>query len=545
MIIALLLVGCTKQPETTETSSLSPSLTLSEPRNAAWLPLEPVTVRGTAADVVAVRMDDQDLDRDGADFSGTTDLQRGINTIEVIAEEDDGDTLFQRRSVLAGQFDAPEGAVQDAVAGLIGPAGLDALSNFATGLISPDLLNSDLSLINPVYDFTLTSGNFLNADVTRIDFGAPILDLQPTDGALVMTVTLPDLTVDIAAYGEIIWIAFEESLQMNADAAVVSADILLGAQDGQLTVDVQSPVVTMDGFRYDVSLLPSWIEDNVFVGTIRGVVEDMLVEELTVTAPALIQDALSAFDFSLTSALLDSELTIAADFQRMDVTTGGVGIVLDVSVDVPSASDKTYNGVLAAPSMTLDADLSAMMGLTLSDDLFNRALFEVWRGGLIDQTLSSDDGTLDPELLALLGAEQATMRLSASLPPVVVPADDPDKLQLQIGALQIELLTPGGQYGERLVLDVATTADVGVLIEGQTLSLALGAVDVQLAAREHDWGASDEAVARLFEALLPIDILLGAVSEVAFELPDFAGLTIEQATVSRGDFQTTLAIDLQ
>ena len=125
---ACLLIGCAPEFEPPEAEAPPPgTLSVTSPAPAAWLPVGRADVTGFAENVVSVSANGADMARTGPAFSGSVDLQRGVNLIEVIATEADGDSLMLRHGVLAGDFASPDDAVTDAAVARLNSSGLRAL----------------------------------------------------------------------------------------------------------------------------------------------------------------------------------------------------------------------------------------------------------------------------------------------------------------------------------------------------------------------------------------------------------------------------------
>ena len=550
-VAAVLCVGsgCAEKFEdpVAQTQTVPPSLRITAPSEAAGLPEGPATVTGTASGVQVVRVNGEEVPLSGTAFEGEVVLQRGINVLEVQAVEPDGDLLFDRLGVLAGDFAAPEGAVEEAVVARLNKAGLEELIVFGQGFIDPAAISKDMAAAGTIFSQEITFGTWVEASLAGLSFGTPDIDVTPTaSGIIELQVVLPELVVDVDAWGEIAWFDFTEYLNVQATRAILTATLVLGAEDGQLTAELLEPDITLEGFAYDVGVLPSWVEDYLFTDTIRTTIEDQLTTQMTELVPQILDETLAGLDFSFETELLGTTLTAAAAFARVDVDQSGVEIGVDLDVSAPSAGTMSYNGYLATGAVSPAVNTTAEVAMAFSDDLLNRVLFELWLSGLLEQTLSTADGSLEPAMLSLLKAEEGEVRLRADLPPVIAQSAS-GQLQLQIAELEVTLLTPGGEYGERLVLDIAAFAELEPTLEDGKLALDLGELDLTLITRESDWGASNETITNLVEEMLPLETLLLLVGGLEFEIPSLGGLTIASAQVSRdGDgLHTGVTLDVQ
>lgn len=524
------------------------SLTIDSPAEGAWLADGAVTVSGSTdnIDSVTVNGEAAALSADGS-YSTAVTLSRGINVIDVAGIEPDGDALMERRSVIAGDFADPGYAVEDGIQLRLNQGGINEMTDMIEGMVSAKEVTKSLGEdINPVFTTDEVLWTWAAADLEGLDFGAAEITASP-EQMIELEVVLPDLVVDIYAYGEVAAIDFTQDVSMTAESAVISAELALGAADGTLTVELIDPEVELQGFAYDTSLLPSFMEEYFFIETIQGTIEDTLVEQMEEMIPALLDEQLAALDFSFETEVMSSMVSVNAAFADVNVDEDGVEISVDVDVDVPTVGAPIYQGYLASGAGDAPIDKGADVAMVLSDELLNRMLFEVWRGGLLDMTLSTDDGSLEPAMLSLLRAEQGSVTVSAELPPVIVQGAS--GLQVQVGELSVTLETPGGELGERVVMDVAAFVDLELSLQDNTIALDLGTPELVIAVRESDWGSSNEALTTLIEEMLPIELLLLALGALEFELPQFEGLALGDTEIERSssgyhtDIEAQLVID--
>jgi hypothetical protein len=524
------------------------SLTVDSPGEGSWLADGAVTVSGLTENIDSVTVNGEAaaLSGDGS-YSTAVTLSRGINVIDVVGIEPDGDALSERRSVIAGDFVDPAYEVEDGIQLRLNQGGINEMTDMFEGMVSAEEVTEALGEdINPAFVTDEVLWTWAAADLEDIDFGAVEITASP-DQMIELEVVLPELVVDVYAYGEITAIDFTQDVSMTADRAVITANLALGAADGILIVELIDPEVELLGFAYDTSLLPSFMEDYFFIESIQETIEDTLVEQLEEMVPALLDEQLEALDFSFETEVMATTVTVDAAFADVSVDEDGVEISVDVDVEVPPVGTQIYGGYLASGAGKPPIDKGADVAMVLSDELLNRLLFEVWRGGVLDMTLSTDDGSLEPAMLSLLRAEQGTVTVSADLPPVIVQSED--SLQVQVGELSIILETPGGELGERVVMDVAAFVDLELSLEGNTIAMDLGTPELVIAVRESDWGSSNEALTTLIEEMLPIELLLLALGALEFELPELEGLSFGDAEIERSssayhtDIEFQLVID--
>ena len=540
MLIIGLLIGCKSDQELTATETDTPetvpdgTLIIETPEAVAWASEGPMTISGQAYNMDTLTLNEEPISISDDRFEETVTLARGLNHFTVSGVDVGGDILTDKATVLAGDFASPGDTMSEALSAHLGPDGLDAIGAYASTALDPSLLLDKEGSINPIYENYPIVGSWLAADLVGLAFSTAELEIVPTGGALELSIRLPDLDIDIDAYGEAAWIDYSLDVDMTADAAVITAEVMIEAVDGGLEVQMVDPEISLEGFAYDLSILPSFIEDYFFVETIQGTVEDLLVEQANEMVPAMIDEALAGLEFSYTLELLGSELTLAADFADVDITGDGVGLDMDVNVTVPGTGTLSYAGYLAAPTGTKpEHDLADPLSLVVSDDLLNRTLFEMWRGGATELTLSTEDGSLDPTTLEGLPLDTATISVSPQLPPVIVSGEH--GLQLQAGAVEVVASTPGASFGEYMNLRLTAIADATIAIEDGLIQPQLGDIFIDIEVLESDWSLPDSSIAEIVNWALPQEDLIAMVSEMGIALPSLGGISVSNAEMRRDD----------
>lgn len=537
LLCSLALFGCTKD-EPAEQDAAPMDLTLVSPAQADWLPAGVVKAHGTAPNAKVVRINGADaMHVPGGQgvFEGELLLERGINVVEVDAVDARGDRQYVRHGVLAGDFADPNQPVADAMALRLNQGGIDQLMGLVGRLISVEDM-ADMAIgMNPVYQDSYGVFGWdavtISADITGLAMDTPIITAQPVPGQMDLEVRLPQVDVDLRAYGDVVGLDFDTSAEITADEAIITAALLLDADDGALVIELEDISVELAGFAYDTSLLPGDVESWLFVDTVREQVEGMLLEQIETQVPALLDSALGGLDPSFSTELMGQELSLSAGFAEAGVDSQGIVLGLDLDAHMQGDGSQSYKGYLATQGGEPTVSKAADMGLAIHDDLLNRLLFEAWKGGLLNMRLSTDDGSLDAFMLIPLKAEAGTITVSAGLPPVLIERDG--RSQLQVGELQVDIETPGGEMGEFMSLGVAAYVDVALEVENSALGVDLGEVELDLMVRASDWGGSNETMTQLVEEMLPIDTLLLLVGALEFDLPSIYGLQFDSAEVAR------------
>lgn len=535
LLLPLLSAACKGDEEDADALAITPSLVLESPAAASWQAAGKTTAAGTATQCDSVTVDGVDATLRAGAFETKVDLVRGINLVEAVGLGANGDEVYVRQSVIAGDYNDPGQLVRDAMLLRLNQGGLDTAMALVASMIDSETIEATVAALNPVYTDSYGVWGWdavtISADVTELSFDEPKLTATPTDGLLELTVVLPDVYVGLRAYGDVVGIDFDTTASLAATAAVVTAELRIAAVDGALEAEMSNATVSLEGFSYDTALLPGDIEAYVFVDTIRGTIEEQLLAQIEEMVPSLLDETLAGLDPSFETELVGVMVSVAAEFSRATIDPDGVELTVDVDVDVPSSGNQTYAGYLAAGPAEPRVDTHSDLSGSISDDLLNRVLFEAWRGGALAMELSTEDGSLSSALLIPLKATQGSISIRADLPPVVV--DDQGALQAQMGELQIRIETPDGELGSFLDLSAHILAPIDVVLEAGELVLDIGDVDVTLMVRDSDWGASNEATTALVESMLPVSTLMALLGDFSFPIPSLLGIQIDSAEVYR------------
>jgi hypothetical protein len=517
--------GKAEQGPATEPAASAITLEVTEPDAGSHVPAGALVIEGEQAGLAEVWVGGEAVDASSGRFEHEVQVARGIYAVDVEGLNAAGTARrLDRRSVLAGTFGEASGAVDEALGLRVNRGGLSAAAGYAVTFLDPVTLTDAVAAANPVYDSWIATVN-----VGDVAFGDPSLQLVPTPGALQVSLVLPDVALwlpsDIALLGyEDVWVTCAE--------ARVSGALTLGTDgDGHLDVGLADATVDLVDFEYDTSILDGDAL-ALFDGTIEGVLEDELLLQMNTLLPELLATQLGSLELAFAFDLLGAQASVASAFRSARVDADGVMLVADLEVDLAGNGTKSAPGYLVADDAQPTPDTDADISMALSDDLVNRLLYEAWTAGMLDQRLSSDDGTLDPTLLAAFEpGDEASLALDARLPPVLVQRDG--EAELQVGELLLRLDTPGGGMFDYLEVALSAALPVDLEVTDGELTVALGKPDVSFVVRDTDWRATDEQVTALLEDELPIETLVLLLGRFSFPLPELAGFQLEQATIER------------
>lgn len=544
VLAATMSAGCNNDKGLNEVGGEEAVFEMTTPTAADWVDAGSVSVSGTAQNVQSVTLslapdgDEVAATRTGENWNGNVKLARGVNVIQATAVDLRDDTLFKRHGVLAGDFANPDNGVNDALSARVNQGGLDKIGELVAAYMTPELVTSSVTAMNPVYADSYSVFGFdaveVYDDINVITYDSPEIAFSPSNGLLTLTATLPNLYVGTTAYGTALGYDFSSDVSMTASSAIITASIAVDVVDGQIDVTLTSCAVELKDFAYDTSLLPSYVTDYLLVETIRDTVEEMLVEKIQTLVPELLGSTLSGLDPSFSTDILGYTVDMAFGFANADIDSDGIVIDLDVDVAMDAGGDKSYVGYLAAPVVSPSVDRHADIAAGFSDNVLNMVLFQAWRAGLLDMSLSTTDGSLDPSMLTLLKADEGTISTSASLPPVMVESDD-GNVQAQVTELLVTIDTPGGGLGDHIVIAMSLWVEIELTIQDGALVLSLGEPTVVMDVRESDWGASNEATTNLLADALPVDVILALLGDISVPLPSLYGITIDSGEAERDD----------
>jgi hypothetical protein len=529
-----LAIGCSSSDTELMPTAPAGELAITTPAAADWLAEGEVLVEGTVTAIDDVALNGAATQVSGGVWSGSILLERGVNLLEATGLDARGDVRFDRHAVLAGTFADPTGAIDDGLTFRVNQGGLDAMVDMVATKFDTTTLEDAAFELNPVYEYSYEILGYevasANVEITGFSTDDLRIDIDPQAGQLEVTVDIEDIDVDLYAYGEAIGYEVDADASVWAELAEVIVYLSVDADDGELIAALKGATVELYEFGYDLSMIPDEIEPYLFVDTLRDGLEEMILEQVEEVVPELIQDALAELDPNFGTEMMGVSMEIGASFTSAEVDTDGLAVGLAVDIDAVAAGTHSYAGYLTADAGTAALSTSADLAFALSDDLLNRLLFEGWQSGVADQTLSTSEGSLDSTLAEMLKADDATVQLFAHLPPVVV--ERAGDLEVQFGELDVEILTPGGLLGERLLVSVTAWVEIDPEVVDGRLGLDAGDTELVITVRESDWGASSETTTALIEALLPFTIG-DLVDSVGFDLPSFQDVSVETGGVDR------------
>ena len=293
------VLGCVSEPKADE---VPPNVLLTHPPMGAWIEDSTVSVSGQANGLASVDVNGVTVPVVDGWFEHTMVPIHGVNVIEVEGTDVYGDRHFVRRGVLAGPFTTPKTTVEDAAMLRINRTGLAVLEGQLHQWVEPETLAADAIAMNPIYQdsygFMGWDAVTVSADLDAVSFQVPELTLNPRDGFLYMEVVIPDVSVDVAVYGDVAGVDFEEPVWVTAESATLTSEIVLSAYEGKPVAVLVSPSFELDRFFMDTSLLPGALEQTLLGDAVQGQLEDLITETIVEAIPELLESEIAGLNLS-------------------------------------------------------------------------------------------------------------------------------------------------------------------------------------------------------------------------------------------------------
>jgi hypothetical protein len=494
-----------------------------------------VVVLGKSCTLEAVQVQGQpvELDESGS-FSATVPLVRGINTLEIVGLDGDTPVEMERLSVLHGAFGEAGALLEQPLRSHISEAGLGILSNAVIGMMTPDALTTMVAANNPLVQEPLDLGIVLDTEVhvNTVEFSGATLDLALHDGKIGLTLQV----ADFHALGDLLAsldgsLFYDETMDGYADLAVVSGYLRPNLGGGELQLEATEVEARLEGFGFDVSDFPDWIEEHVLDDVVREMLEEIVVEMLPeMLIPAMV-DAFGLLTLQETVEFFDASLDLATQPVAFTVSTLGVDLAFDMAVSGAGGAHAAPHGPFLSPATETSLAQQEDIGIGVHDDVLNSALYELWRAGGFDMVLSTTDESLTSLASTLLESDQVEMGLDFVLPPVVVAGQD--GLEFQFGEIVVDLATPGGILGESSTLAIFGSMDVEATFSAGELSLEFESIDADAIVRESDWGLGTLEGSEAFAQRLPLEMALGMMAGMTLPMPNLMEIGLSSVTASR------------
>lgn len=535
--------------------SYGPRIEIDEPERGTWSTAYDGAIRGKVSDAVsdvanlAVNGENLSIGEDGS-FGGQLEYAFGINAIETLATDSDGNAATDRRSVLAGELMPKNSGIGDGIQVRINQDTISIIEEAGKNLVESADLNGLIP--DPVFHSKEDTCLFgfcvrwyeLTIQLSDVTLKNVDLKLDPrADGVIDATATVYAIHAPWKAKGVVAEIPYSASGKVSADSMVIQMSLDASIDNGQVETKIVDAGVSSSNFKFDFD---SWIYDAAkffginLDGIVRGFVEDAIEDTVKKEIPKVLEDALNDLALGVDFDLLGGTYEIEAKPYRVDVDDLGLTLGLETFV-----SSKNWNishegqGSLYAgykgPAYSSDPGLI----LGFSADFLSQALFAFWGGGLLQQRIEIghfempfDSPYLPKEM------ENFQIVIDALLPPIVVPGSGQHLLDLQVGDVKIDLYSddpdePGSHFA---VCYVGLTAGLGLEVSPQNtlepdiqdVSLWLDFVEPKM---PNGWEIIPEKLAATFIGEL-IPLIRDAIGSIP--VPRIEGMSMSSIEIDKG-----------
>lgn len=560
LAVAVLSLGCDDDAPTEghDVVGEPPAISVTAPQRAAMLQqgtmdASPVSVTGQACHpedfITELVVNGVDMPVSGAQRCETFELSQesswGMSVISGRVEAASGPTGYLAQSYLRSPTYFAPAAAPDAEAqvehALVVQLNQEAIDDgdrqdiddmatllwLATGGI-------DLSsLIDPTTPIAQAAG--YDIYVTALSHDQPTLSLLAVNGGLHFVYVIRNLTLPLffdcpcEFPCDCWWLGGDGTGTARIAAVDTESDIMLSlGPGGSPNVIFQNVVTQISGL--DISADQAWTDmllSVVEAFIVGGLVADLEVElsqMMAVQATPLIEEAIASFRLPESVALPggDLSLTIESGLSWLEFASGYGQLGLQVQVVPPALGHAAAEGAIQAGGEPPSFDAGYALGAGLKDDLLNQFFWAAWQAGTFD-------------LSEVAVGQGVTISTFAHLPPVVMPGESGDQIEIGIGDLQIDatvdpdLIEGAGSLSQpveaQLYVSALATLSLGVDAGGLTVVDPTVETWVQVTAAEGvpDPQAAATPVMEYAEALLPY--LLGELfAALPFPELDLSGL---------------------
>jgi len=538
-------------------SANGPTVSVTGSVSDAWTGVVSVEINGNAATLAA-----------GGLFSYNMTPEQGLNTIELVAVDGDGNVSDHHQTFLWGEFTPMGTAQEDGILARLNEGAIDTIEGMATDLFDPqDIVdglvnqslwsNSQQTCINiwPFGNQCVTWWDF-DAGITSATLGNMVIDLDAQNGYLDFYASITPFAIAGGIWGEVFpsvsALSFDVNLglEASANAAEIDSDVSLWVNTtNDIQVGMANTDVDLPGFGiqiYGAGILGDILNPvlNWLSPLLETLMEGVLPPVIESQVPGLIQDALGDIDIAASIPLFGTEIDIEALPQDIDIDVNGMTIALEsVASTTPGPNAGATLGSWTRsdyqiPSYGLTPDFT----LSMADNFVNQLLHAVWQAGVLDLSMDSSELGLDlADLQGFLPLTEIAFETQPLLPPVVGPASGgTGLLELGIGDMMVNVYgDPGGTYGLMMQLAVTIESDAELTIDSnQEIQFGVGTPSVVMSFVTSDWPDLNGEVAEdLMDAV--VDLLVPMLTDMlggigGIPIPELPGFTLGSPSISRG-----------
>lgn len=475
-----------------------PLLTLTSPERGGFLAAGSVSITGEVEDagtgVASLTVAGQSVS--DLSFSVGESLTAGAHTIEMVAEDNEGNTSDLSAGVLVGDFLADD----ESFNGIWTQVSADAIATMSEGLddaLPLSEMEDAVLAASPLLDDTGSDCEGTLVEVIDAAVGGATVEMVPGAGSLSAVVTVTDIQVDLEAEVSVEYFGQcfteQETDTISIDTAEVILSIGLDVENGEVVAEVLDSASTTtgvdDGLAGELGL------------DVAGMLSEMMLEMVEESLPEGLESALSGTTVSESFSMMSADISLDASVAAIETTADGIAMQMETLAECSDA-------ILDAPgSLTMVSSTPALSddGAAISIDVLNRMLFLAWRSGAMSEVLSDDELGIDETIIGLLfpGATTLSMEMEPMLPPVVqdVGADQPMSLDMA----ELQLVAWGDVDGTEEML-----GRIALHLSGEVTPSIIGgnlALEIDIASMEADavdYAASDVASGESLEDLMAL-----------------------------------------
>lgn len=488
--------------------------------------------------------------------------------------------------------DIPAGSTIENAASIdIPPEGFTAVSSLISEIIPEDI---------PVDD-TQGEGEGLGCEFTYgitdvlVSLEVDQATITPQDGYLTLdTVILLSLNSATDRFGLDLVVDscgwFDSASQCNGYVtplpvnAQARLDLTLVDPDGdgiqELDATVSNLVMdyTVDADNFELECVAgaildalSWIGVDVY-SFVLDLIAPVLQAELEQELPELettIEEAFANATINQELDVAETIMTLQLSPEEINILPEGLRVSFDGMTNVPETAECMLSldtgssiSTVGTPNPVGELQEQADLGIAIQDEFVNQALYSLWRGGVLCQTIDEDTFALDTSILNLLTGDTFVDLFEETKPMVleVLPLSPPtvnmqesEHIGVDIKELQLDFITEIDDRQVRVLsisLDALAElllnfdANTG-LLEGQ-LQIDPSFVTANLSANEFRPAATQQITDSFVEQfpsildLVGLDALLG---DLTFTLPSVEGIGVNQLlTAATGSQETDLGL---
>ena len=542
-------------------------------------------VSDAVSQVTGVTINEEPVNLDNSNaFSFPTSLGHGMNLIKAEATDSLENTARRFRSpfystkfIPADTLAVPQAMVPKAIPVFLSQDFIDdgdhslPADDLAT-IVEQMLGGFDFASMLPQEGIEVinTDLTVMYAYIKGVEIGQPSVGLQSVDGGLHLTISIPDLVVDLeieACYPLPVIGEFCDTYYgfIYADYIVADAYIFIGiAEDGTVDAALGPIEVEFEGLDVDIQGLLGPLFDPL-VNTMVNIFKETIITELQnglgAELPAMVEEALQGLTEGQIVELPPligngepTELTLSLDFQLLQFTYDGLDLVLDAALTAMKGVTHTPLGVLARDGcmgtemvpfvLPKDDEMNAAIAV----DWVNEALYSIWYSGAITLSLAQEDlADLD---LSSYGIEDLSLATDLTYAPVLQSCGTGEAMELQLGDafIHAEFYMMAMNWDLDIYLYLVVEATPSVMVDEETGNSQIGieigelkVAEVDVVELRQDLVGEEDMVESLFKGVILPALMDEVLSGLGgFDVPSFdlSGLS---ETIPEG---TAISVDL-